>query len=336
VTVDARQILPRTAPADEVLRFVLSELDRGARVAVATVVVRHGSAPSTPGQKLALSLDASGGEAIAVGTVGGGAIERVVVDALANAARGAASQPRIETFRLGPSLGMCCGGSAEILIEPMRPALALLLVGAGHIGLATAELAASLGFRVRLVDARPEATEPARTAALERAGVRVFAAEHDDPEVLEGFGAPSDGAALVVMTHDHQLDQRVVEWAFARGFAFVGGVGSRAKAERTLQRLAAKGVAESVASTLRMPVGVEIGARRPGEIAVAIVAELIAHRAGLEGLARRTGSVVASSAPLAARGTPRDAEALQPSPSTPSEAPGAGGPTEPNEETPLP
>lgn len=336
MTVDARQILPRTAPADEVLRFVLSELDRGAKVAVATVVARHGSAPSTPGQKLALSIAASGGVAIAVGTVGGGAIERVVVDALASAARGPASQPRIETFRLGPSLGMCCGGSAEILIEPMRPALALVLVGAGHIGLATAELAASLGFRVRLVDARPEATEPGRIAALERAGVHVIAAEHDDPEVLDGLGAPSDGAALVVMTHEHQLDQRVVEWAFARGFSFVGGVGSRAKAERTLQRLAAKGVDPSVAERLRMPVGVEIGARRPGEIAVAIAAELIAHRAALEGLARHTGSVV-SSAPLAARGTPQADEALEPRDSAPIGAPRSGAPAEPSsEETPQP
>jgi xanthine dehydrogenase accessory factor len=166
--------------------------------------------------------------------------------------------------------------------------------------------------------------------------VRVIAAEHDDPEVLEGLGAPSDGAALVVMTHDHQLDQRVVEWAFARGFSFVGGVGSRAKAERTLQRLAAKGVDPSAAATLRMPVGVEIGARRPGEIAVAIVAELIAYRARLEGLARRTGSVVASSAAVAARGTPRGGEPPWPPTSTPGESPGAGGPTELSEETPLP
>jgi xanthine dehydrogenase accessory factor len=80
------------------------------------------------------------------------------------------------------------------------------------------------------------------------------------------------------MTHDHQLDQEAIAWALGRGFAFVGGVGSRAKAERTRQRLMVRGVSEVDRLRLRMPLGVDIGARTPDEIAIAIAAELVAWK----------------------------------------------------------
>jgi xanthine dehydrogenase accessory factor len=89
--------------------------------------------------------------------------------------------------------------------------------------------------------------------------------------------SPENGICLV-MTHDHQLDQAALEWAVKRGFAFVGGVGSRAKAERTRQRLEAKGFPEADRQRIRMPLGVDIGARSPEEIAIAIAAELIGWR----------------------------------------------------------
>ena len=81
--------------------------------------------------------------------------------------------------------------------------------------------------------------------------------------------------------HDHQLDQAAIEWALARGFGFIGGVGSRAKAARTRARLEARSVPEPDIARVRMPIGVDIGARTPGEIAVSIAAELIAWRKDL-------------------------------------------------------
>jgi xanthine dehydrogenase accessory factor len=263
-----------------VLRAALDALDRGRRVVLASVVARHGSAPSTPGQKLVL-LDAR----TAVGTIGGGAVERVVLDAMLKALGDPRARPKVETFRLGAALGMCCGGSAEILIEPMEPPISVLVVGAGHVGAYTAPLLASLTFRVTLVDGRESAADPARLAAAPPSpstlaeGVRVLHAEHDDPEVAAALPADLSGAAALVMTHDHQLDQAVIEWALGRGFGFVGGVGSRAKAARTRDRLEAKGFAAADVARVRMPVGAEIGARSPAEIGVAIAAELVAWRA---------------------------------------------------------
>lgn len=276
--------LPETAHPQEVLRAALAALDGGQRVVVATVLSRSGSAPSTPGQKLALFADGR-----ALGTVGGGAVERVVLASMASSFADVSATPRVETFRLGPNLGMCCGGSADILVEPLAPVLAVLVIGAGHVGSFVAPLLASVGFHVTLVDAREEAANAARLAPFgrpsqehaQRAGVQVLCAEHDDPEVLAALGASPERAAFLVMTHDHQLDQAAIEGALRTGFAFVGGVGSRAKAVRTRERLVAKGFTEADVARVRMPIGVSIGARSPAEIGVSIAAELVAWRAAL-------------------------------------------------------
>jgi xanthine dehydrogenase accessory factor len=165
--------------------------------------------------------------------------------------------------------------------------LNVVVVGAGHVGAFTAPLLASLSFRITLVDSREEAADPARLAALPPAptglpeAVRLLHGDHDDPEILRGLPADLGRAAALVMTHDHALDQTVVEWALGRGFGFVGGVGSRAKAARTRDRLELKGFAAADIARVRMPVGVDVGARTPAEIGVAIAAELVAWRASL-------------------------------------------------------
>lgn len=268
---DPSQIIPRTAMPHETLRAALDALDRGRRVVLASVVARHGSAPSTPGQKLCLLEDLT-----AVGTIGGGAV--------------------------------------EILVEPMFPAVHVLVIGAGHVGAFAAPLLASLGFRVLLCDARQAAADPARltplSAGVVGAGgtnggapwpstgvdpVRVLHHEHDDPEVIAGLPRDLTATATLVMTYDHALDQAAIEWALARGFGFVGGVGSRAKAARTRARLEAKGVSEADIARVRMPIGVDIGARTPAEISVSLAAELIAWRAG-----RQQARWAATASPVAA------------------------------------
>jgi xanthine dehydrogenase accessory factor len=316
------EILPRAAAPDEVLRAAGEALAEGAAVAIATVIERQGSAPSTPGQKLALVRRERASEreeaAIeALGTIGGGAIEHAVVRALLESLEGDQRDPHVETFRLGPSLGMCCGGSVRVLLETLRPRSTVLLVGAGHVGRATAHALVTVGFRVVVVDARAEAASELQSAlaADPRATVpgakmhcaEVVCAEHDDPETIAALRARPEASACVVMTHDHQLDQRAIEWAIERGFRFVGGVGSRAKAERTRQRLEARGFPERERDRVRMPVGLSIGARSPEEIAIAITAELIADRAAVEGRARSHASRPAAS-PASAEAASIEAE----------------------------
>ncbi|MEO7092598.1 MAG: XdhC/CoxI family protein [Polyangiales bacterium] len=268
---------PRTAEAAEVLRAAADAAALGARSAMATVVARRGSAPATPGQKLLLTESG-----LCVGTVGGGAVERSVLSALAarlapEASTGdALEDARVATYKLGAELGMCCGGGVDVLLETIAAATPTLLVGAGHIGSAAAPLLASCGFAVTVVDEREEWAERDLHARETDARVRRVTGDFG----FVGKSIPRRGIALT-MTHDHQLDQRVVEWALRERFAFVGGVGSRAKAARTRARLEAKGFSEADVARVRMPIGLAIGARTPQEIAVSIVAELVAWKRGV-------------------------------------------------------
>jgi len=279
----------RSASPRQVLRGMLEQLDVGGRVVVATVIRCHGSTPSSPGQKLAL-LEPSR----AVGSVGGGAVELKVLQAMADMLEDVSSTPTTVRYELGAKLGMCCGGSVEVMIEPLEPPVDVLLAGAGHIGLSLAPLLVTLGFRVVLCDSREQALQ---AAGLEESHLlRVICGEHDDPELLAALGAPERAAALV-MSYDHQLDQVMIEWALRSGFAFVGGVGSRAKAARTRDRLSAKGFTAEDTARVRMPVGVAIGARSAPEIAVSIAGEMVQWRAGLREAGANSRHAASPSAP---------------------------------------
>jgi xanthine dehydrogenase accessory factor len=254
---------PATATAAQVLHAAASCASSGIRGAMATVLERHGSAPGTAGQKLYLGEDGT-----CVGTVGGGAIERATLETLRAVVADPLAKHAVRTFKLGAELGMCCGGQVEMLVEPIDGVVPCLVVGGGHVASALAPLLVRVGFAVTVVDAREGWGDEDRIP-----GVRCVQGEVDDADV----DVDPRGVCLV-MTHDHSLDQDAIEWALKRGFAFVGGVGSRAKAERTRQRLEAKGFPESDRARVRMPLGVDIGARLPDEIAVAIAAEMVAWR----------------------------------------------------------
>jgi xanthine dehydrogenase accessory factor len=230
---------------------------------MATVLERHGSAPGTPGQKLFVGDDGT-----CIGTVGGGAVERATIEALEVIVRNPLAKHELRTFKLGAELGMCCGGRVEMLLEPIDGVVPCLIVGGGHVATAVAPLLVKVGFAVTVVDAREGWGDEDRLA-----GVTCLNGEVD--EVARDFDARG---VCLVMTHDHSLDQAAIEWALRKGFAYVGGVGSRAKAERTRQRLEAKGFPETDRARVRMPVGVDIGARLPDEIAVSIAAEMVGWR----------------------------------------------------------
>jgi xanthine dehydrogenase accessory factor len=256
--------VPHTADLATVLSRAAEAVARGVPAALATVLSRKGSAPATPGQKLLYTAE---GEC--VGTVGGGALERAVLRDLAGSCARAAlgeAEPRTATFRLGPELGMCCGGGVDVLLEPLPAALTVGLVGAGHVARALVPVLRALGFVVAVAD-------PREAFATELPGARVLCGE---PSLL-GPVVPRRGA-LLVMTHDHQRDQAAVEWALREGYAFVGCIGSRAKAARTRARLEARGFSSEDCDRVQCPLGVPVLARTPAEIAVAVGAELVRWR----------------------------------------------------------
>ena len=209
----------------------------------------------------------------ACGTVGGGAIEQAALAAAREMF--AADEPQRELrWQLTQELGMCCGGEMTIRIEVLEVAPALIVLGAGNIGGAVAVIAHGCGFRVTVVDDRAEWADPARLP-----GVTVVCR---DPEEFLRATPPGPRDYAVVVTHDHVLDQRLIERLMEAPLKFLGMVGSLAKQRKFVQRLRARGFAEDVIARMRSPLGVAIGATTPEEIAISIMAELIAARRGVE------------------------------------------------------
>ncbi|HLT30023.1 MAG TPA: xanthine dehydrogenase accessory protein XdhC [Myxococcaceae bacterium] len=233
----------------------------------ATVVSVSGSTPGKPGAKLLLLEDGS-----IRGTIGGGAIEQQVLEAareLLNASGG--PETRLLETHLTHELAMCCGGKMTLFLERVGRTEELVLFGAGHVGKELASAAARVGFRVTVVDERAEWATPERFP--EAAAIRV-----EDPlEVAKGL-AGGPGVHVIITTHDHALDQSLVEALLERPSAYLGVIGSRRKSLRFRQRLEAAGFTAEAIEKLRSPIGLDIGAVTPAEIAVSVVAEFIRLR----------------------------------------------------------
>lgn len=246
----------------EVTEALLALLDAGEAGALATVVKTSGSTPQAPGARLLLCAGDR-----RVGTVGGGAIERLVVDALHEVRKQGLS--RVVACDLGRDLGMCCGGSMEIFIEPIIATPRLWIFGAGHVAQPTAALARSVGFEVVVVDERDELNREERFP-----GCRC---ELLDPASALGRGQLGMRDWLLIVTHDHHLDEEALRAALAHAPRYIGVVGSRRKIYRLLERVAARHGSLDL-ERVYAPVGLDLGAISPQEIAVSIVAELIAVR----------------------------------------------------------
>lgn len=243
----------------------VGELERlGARAALVTVVRTSGSTPRASGARMIVHADGT-----LEGTVGGGRVEQEAAEIAQDVL--SLGVPRYLELKLTQELGMCCGGQVALFIEPINRAPTLVVYGAGHVGLATAAAAQALGFQVHVVDERVELLTAARFPEATR---------HSDLEAPE---IPlTDEAFVLVTTHDHALDQRLVERVLGRPHRWLGLIGSRRKAELTRQRLEAKGFGPEQITRVRCPVGVAIGAETPAEIAVSIVGELVAVRRGVQ------------------------------------------------------
>jgi xanthine dehydrogenase accessory factor len=249
----------------EITEAVLEVLASGQRGALATVVRVRGSTPQEPGARLLLRPDGT-----TLGTVGGGAIELVVLQALTRVQQ--TGQTEMVSRSLGYDLGMCCGGQMDIFVEPIEGAPRLWLLGAGHVAKALAELARGVGFDVRVVDEREELNTEERFPRCQR--ILRDAAE------LVARQSFDERDWVIISTHDHQLDERALELALGQKPRYIGLVGSRRKLFRIVDRIRARSAGELDLDRLFCPVGLDLGAVGPDEIAVSIVAELIALRRG--------------------------------------------------------
>jgi xanthine dehydrogenase accessory factor len=240
----------------------------GRRFAMLTVIEARGFTPRKPGTHMLLAAD---GET--AGTIGGGAIEHEALREAREMLRTGGAARTVKKH-LTQDLGMCCGGEMVIFLEPVDASPRLFVFGAGYLARPIAALASACGFEVTVVDGRPE------WATTERfPGMTVRC---EDPEDVARTLATTDGDYAVVVTHDHALDQRVVQQLLARPLKFTGMIGSIAKQRKFALRLRARGFTDEQVARLRTPLGVSIGAQTPEEIAVSVLGELVAVRRGAE------------------------------------------------------
>ncbi len=256
----------------DVLEAAVRAEAAGEPAALVTVVATEGSTPQKAGAKMLVHADGR-----IVGTIGGGCLEAEMTWR----AREAIENHRVQlaSYDLTPEQagedGLVCGGRMQVFIEPIEGTPTLCLFGAGHVAQPLARMAKGVGFRVEVADDRVK-----------------FANRERFPEadliVVEGFAAAArrmslgDNSYAIIVTRGHKSDGEALAATVGKGLRFVGLLGSKPKVVHILSALQESGVSNEELAKVHAPLGLEIGAQTPEEIAVSILAEMVAVRRGID------------------------------------------------------
>ncbi len=237
----------------------------GTPFALAFIASSSGSTPRRNARML-IRWDGS-----ALGTIGGGLVEsKVIKDALFSLQRGSGGIFRylLDTGAEKESLGMLCGGQMEVLIDVAAPARTLVIVGAGHVGLAVAKIADFSGFDVLIVDDRPELATSERFPMATRL--------HVQTDLLEALASVPEDPAFSYLIATHSDDERALRALIDKNWTYLGLLGSRRKVKILKEKFIGEGFDKEKIARMRAPVGLALGGETPEEIAISIVSELLA------------------------------------------------------------
>jgi xanthine dehydrogenase accessory factor len=235
--------------------------------ALCTIVASRGSTPRHTGSKMLVYPDRR-----LLGSVGGGQMEELVIREALEAMRD--EKPRLVKYNLsdpGDGDPGVCGGQLEIFVEPIVPKPAVIIVGAGHVGKAVAHLAKWLGFRVAISDDRVELCSPELVPDADEFYPGPLA------ELPQNLQIDSN-TYLILATRSVDIDVPGLPALLETPAAYIGVIGSRRRWETTRKQLIEAGIDEDNLKRVRSPMGLEIAAETPEEIAVSIMAEIIQLR----------------------------------------------------------
>ncbi len=239
----------------------------GRRAALATIVHTNGSIPSYESSRMLVREDGS-----IAGTIGGGCVEAEVWAAAKEVMQKEA--PRKMVFNLNNEAkydnGLICGGTLEVFVEPILPQPMLYVFGGGHVSMAVARAATAAGFGIGVVDDRETFANQERFPMAQD----IYTSYEDAFEKIH----PNAASYLVIVTRGHKEDMRVLAWAVRTEARYVGMIGSKRKVLSVYRALANEGYKPEEFERVYAPMGLEIGALSPEEIAVSIAAELVAVR----------------------------------------------------------
>jgi xanthine dehydrogenase accessory factor len=248
----------------------------GRRGALATIVHTNGSIPSYESSRMLVRDDGS-----IAGTIGGGCVEAEVWAAAKEVMQREA--PRKMVFNLNHEAsydnGLICGGTLEVFVEPILPQPVLYLFGGGHVSMAVAKTAQAAGFGICVVDDREAFANSERFPIAQE----IFTTYEAAFEKIR----PNEASYLVIVTRGHKEDMRVLGWAVRTAARYVGMIGSKRKVLSVYKALEQQGYRPEEFQRVYAPMGLEIGALAPEEIAISIVAELIAIRRNAESAAHK-------------------------------------------------
>ena len=243
----------------------------GQRGALATIVYTNGSIPSYESSRMLVREDGS-----IAGTVGGGCVEADVWAAAKEVMQ--KESPRKLVFHLNNEAsydnGLICGGTLEIFVEPILPQPMVYLFGGGHVSMALAKAASAAGFAIGVVDDREAFANKERFPMAQE----VFTSYQEAFDKIR----PNASSYLVIVTRGHKEDMRVLAWAVRTEARYVGMIGSKRKVLSVYKALEQEGYRTEEFERVYAPMGLEIGALSPEEIAISIVGELIAVRRNAE------------------------------------------------------
>ena len=240
----------------------------GGSASLATIVGAEGSTPRETGAKMLVREDGT-----ILGSIGGGCLEgQVIVEAIMVMRD---EKPRTIHYDLTGSeaagTGMICGGVLDVYIEPIVPTPTVFIFGGGHISLFVSKISAMTGFQVAVIDDRAEFASAERFPEARQVIAEKFSQAFPRLKV-------NRSGYLVIVTRGHAGDQEVLEWALTTEARYIGMIGSKKKIRTLYQNLEAKGVAPEKLERVFAPIGLDIGALTPEEIAVAIVGQMIQVR----------------------------------------------------------
>jgi len=254
----------------EIYQTLVDMLSKGEGGVLATIISSKGSAPRKPGAKMLIKEDGT-----FTGTIGGGGAEKEVLEKAKQIMKSGKTEIlHFDMSGSGREAAMICGGQIEVFLEPIPHRETLFLFGAGHIAQSTAAIGKMMGFRIVVVDPRPDYNNRERFPQADVLVVKDYKDAFGELQVTYND-------YIIIYTPGHILDEECLTFAVSTDAKYIGMIGSKKKALEVKKRVEEKGANPEQIKRVHSPVGIEIGAETPEEIAISILAEIIQIKRGI-------------------------------------------------------
>jgi len=247
----------------EIHKEIVNFLLKGERAVLATIISSRGSVPRRAGARMLVKKDGT-----TIGTIGGGRTEYLIRKKAMDMMN--SSNTEVVHFDLSGEEdlpGMICGGQMDIFLEPIMPPETLYLFGAGHISQSVATIGKRLAFRIVVIDPRVEFNNAERFPTADSLIVEEYTSAFSQLDIGEE-------SYIVIVTHGHTSDEECLQFAVSTRAKYIGMIGSQNKVKEIKERLLQKGVPQQQLDGVHAPIGLQLGAETPEEIAVSILAEI--------------------------------------------------------------